>query len=170
MPRSFWSATGIGTCGIIHLPTTGFLLSSRLRRPEPVWKMASKLEDLFHEAIKFSLKKLGRPDLELKREQFEAIRAACVERKDVLAVLPTGFGKSLIYQILPAIFDFLRSRRDKQEENSVIIVVSPLNALMKGQLRKLEGFLNVCVAQSVKDEEGENKVNLPQDVRKCKCH
>ena len=106
MPRSFWSATGIGTSGIIRLPTTGFL-SSRLRRPEPVWKMASKSEDLFHKVITFSLEKLGKPDLELKREQFEAIRAACVERKDVVAVLPTSFGKSLIYQILPAIFDFL---------------------------------------------------------------
>ena len=104
-PRSFWSATGIGTSGIIRFPTTGFLLSSRLRRPKPVWRMASNSEDSFHEAIKFSLDKLGKPDLELKREQFEAIRAVCVERKDVLAVLPTGFGKSLIYQILPAIFD-----------------------------------------------------------------
>ena len=58
--------------------------------------MASNSEDSFHEAIKFSLEKLGKPDLELKREQFETIRAVCVERKDVLAVLPTGFGKSLI--------------------------------------------------------------------------
>ncbi|CAH3124769.1 unnamed protein product, partial [Porites lobata] len=107
--------------------------------------------------LRFSLEKLGKPDLELKREQFEAIRAVCVERKDVLAVLPTGFGKSLIYQILPAIFDFLRSRGDKQDENSVVIVVSPLNTLMKDQLKKLEGFLNVCVVQSVEDEEGENK-------------
>ena len=84
--------------------------------------------------------------------------------------MPTGFGKSLLYQILPAIFDFLRSRGDKQEENSVDIVISPLNTLMKGQLKELEGFLNACSVQSVKDEEGENKVNLPQDVRKCKCH
>ena len=51
-PRSFWSATGIGTSGIIRFPTTGFLLSSRLRRPKPVWKMASNLEDSFHDAIK----------------------------------------------------------------------------------------------------------------------
>ena len=148
MPRSFWSATGIGTSGKIHLLTTGFLLSSWLHRPQPVWKMASKLEDLFHEAIKFSLEKLGKPNLELQREQFEAIRAACVERKDVLAVLPTSFGKFLIYQILPAIFDFLRSRRDKQEENSVVIVVSPLNSLMKGQLKKIRRiFKSLCCAK-----------------------
>ena len=53
----------------------------------------------FHKAIEFSLKKLGKPKLELKREQYDAIRAISFERKDALAVLPTGFGKSLIYQV-----------------------------------------------------------------------
>ena len=81
----------IGTSGRIRL-LTGFLLSSRLRRPEPVWKMACTSEDSFHKAIKFSLAKLGKPDLELKRQQFEAIRAVCVERKDVLAVLQMALG------------------------------------------------------------------------------
>ena len=33
---SFWSATGIETSGIIRLQTTGFLLASQLRRPEPI--------------------------------------------------------------------------------------------------------------------------------------
>ena len=47
----------IGTSGIIRLLTTGFLSSSQLCRPEPVWKMASKSEDLFHKAIKFHIEK-----------------------------------------------------------------------------------------------------------------
>ena len=34
----------------------------------------------------------------LKEEQRNAIKAF-VERKDVFAILPTGFGKSLIYQL-----------------------------------------------------------------------
>ena len=46
--------------------------------------------ETFHNAIKFSLKKLGKPERELKREQYDAIRAICLEKKDVLAVLPTG--------------------------------------------------------------------------------
>jgi len=41
-PRAFWSATGIGTSGIIRLPTTGFLLSTQLRRPEPIRATRSK--------------------------------------------------------------------------------------------------------------------------------
>ena len=52
----------------------------------------------YHKAVEFSLKKLGKPKLELRREQYDAIRAICFERKDVLAVLPTGFCKSLIYR------------------------------------------------------------------------
>ncbi|CAB1415775.1 unnamed protein product [Pleuronectes platessa] len=38
----------------------------------------------------------------LKEEQRNAIKAL-VDRKDVFAVLPTGFGKSLIYQLAPMV-------------------------------------------------------------------
>ena len=58
----------------------------------------SAYSSTFHKAIEFSLKKLGKPKLELRREQYDAIRAICFERKDALAVLPTGFRKSLIYR------------------------------------------------------------------------
>ena len=55
------------------------------------------------EAVCMSLKDLG---LEvLKREQRQAVESVVVKRKDVLAFLPTGFGKSLIYQVLPGVFD-----------------------------------------------------------------
>ena len=60
---------------------------------------------MFREAIRFSLGKLEQPELELKQEQLEAIKAVCVDKKDVSAVLPT------IYQILPAVLDFLRDRK-----------------------------------------------------------
>ena len=53
----------------------------------------SACSSTFHKAIEFSLKKLGKPKPELKREQYDAIRAICFERKDMLAVFPTGFGK-----------------------------------------------------------------------------
>ena len=89
----------------------------------------------FHNSIGFSLKKLGKPKLELKREQYEAIRAVCFERKDALAVLPTGFGKSLIYQVLPGIFDYVRNGCEPERHDSVMLVVSPLSALMRDQLK-----------------------------------
>ena len=36
------------------------------------------------------------PGIEIKREQKECLKSLAVERKDVLGVLPTGFGKSLM--------------------------------------------------------------------------
>ena len=71
--------------------------------------MATNAEKVFHDGIKFSVTKLGNPNLELKKEQYDAIRAICLEKRDVLTVLPTGFGKSLCYQALPVIFDFMES-------------------------------------------------------------
>ena len=53
-------------------------------------------EAMFREAIRFLLGKLGQPEMELKQEQLEAIKAICVDKKDVLAVLPTGFGLSSV--------------------------------------------------------------------------
>jgi len=36
-------------------------------------------------------------DITLKEKQNEVLKLLVVEEKDVLAVLPTGYGKSLIY-------------------------------------------------------------------------
>ena len=50
---------------------------------------------------------------------------------DVVAVLPTGFGKSLLFQLLP---NLLPIKADK----NIVIVVCPLNAIMDGQLKVLK--------------------------------
>lgn len=89
--------------GIKRFPITGFLLFRlNCAGVNVYFKMDSSSESAysstFHKAIEFSLKKLGKPKLELRREQYDAIRAICFERKDALAVLPTGFRKSLIYR------------------------------------------------------------------------
>lgn len=123
--------------------------------------------EVFHEAIKFSLVKLGRPEVELRKEQYDAIRGVSFDKKDVLAVLLTGFGKSLIYQVLPPIFNFVRRGCEPEQEDSVVIVISPLNALMREQVQKLQQFLNVCVLQSNVNEEGQDSVVIPQHLHKC---
>jgi ATP-dependent DNA helicase RecQ len=46
--------------------------------------------------------------LQLKSEQKEIIQNV-LERKDSMAVLPTGFGKSMCYVLPPLIFDKVRS-------------------------------------------------------------
>ena len=62
----------------------------------------------FHDSINNALLRLGKAEISLKEAQFEALKAIVIERKDSLVILPTGYGKSLIYQTLPLfIFDYL---------------------------------------------------------------
>ena len=46
---------------------------------------------------------------ELKDEQVEAILNSC-QGQDVFVSLPTGFGKSMIYGLLPLVFDKIRGK------------------------------------------------------------
>ena len=54
-------------------------------------------------AIQYVSRKLR---IDLKEKQKEAI-LAILERKDVFCILPTGYGKSIIYGVLPMTFDAL---------------------------------------------------------------
>jgi len=73
-----------------------------------------------------------------------------LERKDTLAIMPTGGGKSLCYQIPALIFDGLT------------VVISPLISLMTdqiGQLREL-GVSSVVLNSSLSHEEYSYNVNV----------
>ena len=77
-------------------------------------------------------------------------RASPAHMNSPLAVLPTGFGKSLVYQILAPIFDYLNCgmEPDDKQKSSLVIVVSPLNALIQDQISKLSDKISVCVAKA----------------------
>ena len=50
---------------------------------------------------------------------------------DVVAVLPTGFGKSILFQLLPKFFPV-------KTDKNMVIVVCPLNSIIEDQLKILE--------------------------------
>ena len=73
------------------------------------------------------------------------------EKKDVFVNLPTGFGKSFIYQALPLIFN-----ETTGVSGHVVVVISLLLNLIKDQtnnLRKL-GISTVSLSALKGDEEG----------------
>ena len=53
--------------------------------------------------------------------------------KDVFGIMPTGFGKSLIFQLFPRL-----AKAALTLENSAIIVVSPLISIMRDQVEQLQ--------------------------------
>ena len=108
------SGTGNESLWDIAFQMTRFLSWVQLRRRKRLDKMATNAQEVFHDGIEFSVTKLGNPNLELKKEQCDVIRAICLEKRDVLTLLPTGFGKSLCYQALPEIFDFMEVKVIKE--------------------------------------------------------
>lgn len=53
-------------------------------------------------------------------------------QQDVVAILPTGYGKSLIYELLP-FWHF-----EKTGKSAVVLVLEPLNVIIEQQMRKLK--------------------------------
>ena len=88
------------------------------------------------EAIRSSLQVFGYD--RVKPAQAEAVQAI-LQGQHVFVNLPTGYGKSLIYQMLPFCASFLLESMGKvTAEVPVVLVVSPLIALMQDQAHKLE--------------------------------
>ena len=73
---------------------------------------------------------------ELKEKQVECIRHV-VGRRDTIGLLPTGFGKSLIYTLLPCVLD--RHHRTDIGHH-IVVVISPLVALMEEQVIKISDY------------------------------
>ena len=84
-------------------------------------------------------------------------------------MLPTGYGKSVIFHLLPSLFlDKINYERGAAA-HPVAIVVSPLNALIKDQIRRLQegnvnaGILNVKKKTNSEDLEFDlSDANLSQ--------
>ena len=66
----------------------------------------------------------------LKREQETAVKELLAGR-DVMAILPTGFGKSLIFTVFAIAKEQLRS------EKKCVIVVSPLKSIIDEQIAEM---------------------------------
>ena len=76
---------------------------------------------------------------ELKNEQKKAL-FYLLSGKDVFVNLPTGFGKSLIYQLSPLVAEELSKRRYQNNNNrsGIVLVISPLVSLIKDQVKGLQ--------------------------------
>ena len=80
-----------------------------------------------HAAADRAVQQLGYQSI--KSEQLRVV-VGVVEGRDVFAVLPTGYGKSLCYACLPLVFDQLQPSGDA----SIVLVVTPLTAIMEDQV------------------------------------
>ena len=85
---------------------------------------------------------------ELNAYQREAIVQFVQKKTDVFVNLPTGYGKSLIYQALPLVYDSIL-----EAAGHIVVVVSPLVNLMKDQVDKLANLGILAASLSEITEE-----------------
>ena len=73
-----------------------------------------------------------------------------VHGRDVFAQLPTGFGKSLTFQILPPPCKCLKSMGHNFPSNPLLVIVSPLLPVMEDQVKwpRPRGFAAAYIGES----------------------
>ena len=84
----------------------------------------------FREEAREHLCRLAGADVDFRDGQFEAISALVEDRRRVLVVQKTGWGKSAVY--------FLAARLLRERGRGVSLIVSPLLALMRDQIAAAE--------------------------------
>ena len=95
-------------------------------------KMAAFLEQEFQNALKMACSFFLHDGLydKLHEEQVMALRQF-FSGKDIFFSAPTGFGKSIIYQLIPVTADII------VVGTSVVIVITSLKALVKDKVKYL---------------------------------
>lgn len=123
-----------------------------------VRKKMRSLNSFFH-AISFALQCCRFDDVFLKVKQYK-ILDALLSGKDVIGVLPTGYGKSMIFQLLPYIHEYYSGNE------SMVLVIAPLNALIDDQIKSLtKKGVNAGVLRT-KKENPKNK-SEKEDEKSC---
>ena len=107
----------------------------------------------FVNALRYALDLLGYSSIYLKVKQIRVLEAL-YHQKDVVAVLPTGYGKSVILHILPFLLEY--KEQDKHSRKNAVMVIAPLNSLIDDQVGHLrKKGINVSILCS----SGANKIH-----------
>lgn len=96
-------------------------------------------------SVEFGLKKLGYQCI--KAEQLSAVEAV-LKGNHVFVSIPTGFGKSLTYRLLPFCAESLLQSTSAPHVVPIVVVVSSLLSLMYNQMTKLSSkhIKAVCIS------------------------
>ena len=93
----------------------------------------------------------------LKPEQQECIRRLIYCGEDVLAVLPTGFGKSLVYQLLPTVYQNLHLLETGEMKHFMIVVFSPLEYIRQQPVANVAKTMCGVRAAAIGESEENDK-------------
>ena len=108
-------------------------------------------DDLFEKVLSDSLRDFSHI-ASLKEEQKRCLRSVA-EKHDVFGILSTGFGKSLIFQILPRVIKELWKL-----QRTTVLVVTPLVSIMKDQVAEMRRLGLKAFAIGLEEEDAEREL------------
>ena len=102
--------------------------------------MASSIHDKFDELVVDFIKETRFKIKKFKPEQ-QLVLKSFFSSRDVFAQLPTGYGKSLVFQCIPDMYIFFKRHGfSLPADDPVVIVACPLQAIIVDQITKLNSI------------------------------
>ena len=117
----------------------GYLLSESSRAK--IFKMASNKVFITEALDKLAIE--SGHVFQLKTEQEQTVDCL-LEGRDVFAVMPTGYGKSLVFQVFVKAMN-CRKASQAMEANTVVLVICPLTSIIEDQVKEGESLGLKCV-------------------------
>lgn len=121
---------------------------------------------MFFSSLHFAIENSTYCNINLKPKQVKCLESIYLGR-DTIGVLPTGYGKSIIFHLLPGLF---RAKHKSQAQvtgssasviNPVVVVVSLLNSLISDQIRRsTEGKVKATILNVRRSKNSEEDLEL----------
>jgi superfamily II DNA helicase RecQ len=89
----------------------------------------------FFNAVNYALQITNYHNLFLKVKQYQILESVILKR-DTIGILPTGYGKSIIFHLLPFAADYLS--QNNTTNGNIALIVTPLNAIIDDQISFLQ--------------------------------
>ena len=115
------------------------------------------LNSFFH-AVRYALDKLDYEDIFLTVKQYQLL-ASLLQKRDTVAILPTGYGKSIIFHLLPFVYDHFNASTLSYSHGCAVLIVTPLNSLISDQTSFLKnrGIETAVLTTTITTTEGRKK-------------
>lgn len=114
-------------------------------------------------AVRYALDVSNYQNLFLQVKQYKILESLFLG-KDTIGVLPTGYGKSVLFHLLPFIFDYRNIGHTNAKNGSIVLVITPLNALIQNQISILKSHgIEAVVLNTVKSHTVSDSVDEDQD-------
>ena len=143
-----------GKCKIeFHRKLTRFSIDRSQRASHSKFKMTDKQLDACISEVLRKFQSASGVHFQLKEQQVTAVKKLLLNH-DVLAVLPTGYGKSLIFQ------SFVVAKELLDNAKACVLVICQLNSIIQDQIAEAKSVAITCVSLQDIEEIKESTFQL----------